>query len=236
MPVIVGTPDTESYSTADQRIRNRVINECPEFLCAYDFLRNPWSVEDLLFINGPYFKPFKGAKVLDFGANVGILTAYWAANGAEVTSYEADPRTYYMLMGMLAHTGLKVNAINSAIWTHNGTVTFKGSEHQDNVRVCRTGAIQDSVYGAQICLQCDYSKLDSIIVPCVTLTEALGNIVWDFVKIDIEGAEYEVLAGTTSEVLHNHIKCMNLELHESNASILYPEIKKKLGSLGNSSC
>jgi len=145
------------------------------------------------------FKPFLGAKVLDIGANLGMVTAFWALNGSEVTSYEADPETYKIMTDMFARINIDVSAINAAVWTYTGQVSFKGVGHLDGTRECRNGNIE--------------SGLDSIFVPCVTLSQALGNTVWDCVKIDIESAEYAVLMSTDVEFLKN-TRYMHLELHE----------------------
>lgn len=145
------------------------------------------------------FQPFPGAKVLDIGANLGMVTAFWAMNGANVTSYEADPTTFDIMIGLFERLRVDVRAVNAAVWTHAGQVTFKGVGHMDGGRACRNGRIE---FGP-----------DTIAVPCVTLTEALGDTIWDCVKIDIEGAEFAVLMHTNLQALKN-IRYMNLELHE----------------------
>jgi FkbM family methyltransferase len=146
------------------------------------------------------FVPFPGARVLDIGANLGIVTAFWALNGAQVTSYEADPETFEIMTAMFSKLGIRVDAVNKAVWTKMGSVNFKGIGHMDGGRPCRNGQIE-SVPG-------------SISVPCVTLARALGDTIWDCVKIDIEGAEFDVLMSTDSESLKN-VKYMHLELHET---------------------
>jgi len=155
---------------------------------------------DFLPGKDPYtFKPFPGALVLDIGANLGMVTAFWAMNGAKVTSYEADPETYKIMTDMFSRTGINADAINTAIWTHEGEVNFRGVGHMDGDRPCRNGKIEQS------------SKATP--VPCITFASALGDTVWDCVKMDIEGAEFEVLMGTDLNSMKN-IKYMNLELHE----------------------
>jgi FkbM family methyltransferase len=145
------------------------------------------------------FQPFPEAKVLDLGMNLGIVAGYWAMNGVNVTSYEADPETYEMATDMFQRLNLEVEAINTAIWSHTGSIRFKGVSHADGDRQCRNGQID--------------SSLDSVLVPCITLSQALGDKVWDCVKIDIEGAEFEVLMNTSLEAWKN-TKYVNLEIHE----------------------
>jgi FkbM family methyltransferase len=154
---------------------------------------------DFLPGKDPYtFKPFVGAKILDIGANLGMVTAFWAMNGADVTSYEADPETYKIMVSMLTRVGLKANVTNAAIWSHTGQVNFKGVGHMDGDRVCRNGGIE--------------SGPESQPVSCVTFASALGTTMWDCVKMDIEGAEYPVLMSTPLESMRN-INYMNLEIH-----------------------
>src|ERR1700674_1238990 len=88
------------------------------------------------------FQPFPGANVLDIGANLGFVTAFWAFNGANVTSYEPDPETYKIMTSMFSEIGIKVNTINAAVWTCTGEVSFKGVGHMDGERLCRNGAIE----------------------------------------------------------------------------------------------
>jgi FkbM family methyltransferase len=205
----------ETHDAAVERVWGQIKNTHPEFTKDYDATDDPWTIENLLLLDGPYFKSFKGANVLDIGSNFGILSSYWALNGANVTSYEADPITYTMMCEMLKRTGLKVNAKNAAVWIHTGTIPFEGGSHVDRNRYCRNGFIQQN----QPC---------ETTVPCITLTEALGSTVWDFVKIDIEGAEFKVLINTDTEIMRNHIRAMNVELHECHDSVLHTELLEKL--------
>jgi FkbM family methyltransferase len=144
----------------------------------------------------PYtFRPFSEAKVLDIGANLGFVTAFWALNGANVTSYEADPETYKIMTAMFSEIEVDVSAVNAAVWTYTGEVRFKGLGYTN-------GALEIFGYAG-----------GTTVVPCVTFAQALGDTIWDCVKMDIEGAEFEVLMNTPLEVM-KRIKYMNLELHK----------------------
>lgn len=161
------------------------------------------------------FKPFSGARILDIGANLGMVTAFWSMNGADVTSYEADPETYKIMTDMFARIDIKAKVINKAIWIYDGLVSFRGVEIRDGERVCRNGQIEQNS--------------ESVSVPCTTLAAALGDTVWDCVKIDIEGAEYEVLMNTNLDAMKN-IRYMNLELHEEKyySSWMTPSQREEL--------
>jgi FkbM family methyltransferase len=146
-------------------------------------------------------------------------------------AYEADPATYEILVGMLAKTGLKVNAVHAAIWTYTGEIQFIGSGHEDKGRLCRCGLIQAP--GQDTSHLPKFERPEISTVPRMSFTEALGDTVWDFVKMDIEGAEHEVLMGTKSEVLRDHIKRMHVEFHSEwpTSEALYWEVRNKIWSI-----
>jgi FkbM family methyltransferase len=145
------------------------------------------------------FQPFPKARVLDLGTNLGIVAGFWSMNGVNVTSYEADPETYKIATDLFTRLDLQVEAINTAIWSHKGKIRFKSLSHMDGDRFCRNGQVDSSP--------------DAVLVPCITLTEVLGDKIWDCVKIDIEGSEFEVLMSVDLEALKN-VKYIHLELHE----------------------
>lgn len=201
--------------------------EHPEFTPAHDLFNDHEQVSTLLFDNYIGFTPFPGAKVMDIGANAGILTAYWALHGADVTAYEADPITYGLLTDMLARNNLRVNVINAAVWTHTGEVSYSGHAHHWDDRDGRNGSIQvpehDGFTGSL------GSEPDMVTVPCVSLPEAIGDDIWDAVKIDIEGAEFELLLSTEDRVIRDHIRYMHLEFHNGWASDdIYRRLMDKL--------
>jgi FkbM family methyltransferase len=210
--------DIESHEEAAQRVWARIAREHPNFTRDHDPVNNPWMVEDHVLNNEQGFSPFLGAKVLDIGANVGVVSAYWALNGANVTAYEADPETYKILIRMLEKTHLssKIKAVNAAVWTHTGTVEFKGIGHQSPrgfyhrngcMYIPSGDGFQRNSYFSQ------HSQSVLFKVPCISFAEVLGDTVWDFVKFDIEGAEIEVLSNIDLGILKRQVKAMQVEYH-----------------------
>lgn len=191
-----------------KQIWDRMARECPRFTRAHDSFDDPWAVEALVLGDSIGFKPFVGARAMDVGANVGLWTAFCATAGAHVTSYEADPITFAVLSEMLKRTNLtNVCAINAAVWTYAGECLFRGDERGTGGRL-RNGAVQVEGKNA------GQTSLSPITVPCLTLEQAVGDKEWDAVKIDVEGAELEILMNVPIATLER-IRYMQVELHHA---------------------
>lgn len=152
---------------------------------------------------------YEGCKVLDIGANRGLVTAFCAVNGAFVTSYEPHPVAYESLLETIQknHIENQVRAINAAIWTHTGTAKFDQT-------------IQAAVHYMNSIIS-ERSPHDYFTDPItareqetrtVSFAEAIGQDIWDVVKIDIEGAEFPILLGCPESVF-DHIRFLTLETH-----------------------
>ncbi len=222
-------PSNAEYESDMQRIWQNMSQVHPEFQRSHAVMNDPWQVEGLLLGDYIGFCPFPGAIVMDIGANAGILTAYWALNGANVTAYEADPVTYAILTAMLDNNKLIVNAVHGAVWTYTGEIMFKGSGNECQGSKGRNGAIQVPQHGAFTGNL--GQEQDMVTIPCVSLVEALGDKIWDCVKFDIEGAEFELLMNADLRVF-DRVRYMHVELHNGWASDdLYHRLVDKLGTV-----
>lgn len=131
--------------------------------------------------------------VLDIGGHVGkfagiIIERY----GANVVSYEPLDRYIEPLKELEKKYPNKFTYHKKAVWKKNGKVTIYDYS-------CRANSIIQRIDRGK------RRKLKGkIVVPCVTLKDALekiNNI--SYVKINIEGAEIEVLASTPDNALLN---------------------------------
>ena len=205
----MGYGDKMNIEEYSERVWKKVEERYPAFTRAHDSFGNPWAVEGLVLDEFVGFKPFQGARVMDVGANIGIWTAFCAVGGCQVTSYEADQKTYSVLKSMIARTGLEsvVTSFNKAVWTYTGKCTFRGDEGtQPGVRL-RNGAIQ--VSGKNV-----IDGLETEDVECISFEQAIGPEEWDCIKMDVEGAEFELLRVTPIEVFQR-IKFMQVEFHNA---------------------
>jgi FkbM family methyltransferase len=115
--------------------------------------------------------------IIDGGANLGLATIFFKQlyPNAEIVAFEPDRSMYATLCKNLAKRGIDdVKLVNSALWSAEVEIMFM-AEGTDAGRVVATD-------------EC----FESYMVPSVRLREYLMRPV-DFLKLDIEGAELEVL-------------------------------------------
>jgi len=119
-----------------------------------------------------------GDRVVDVGANVGAFAVLAARQGARVDAYEPHPETFAHLRRNAA--GLGVRCVEAAVVARvpsRGTVALELDPDSDT---------RHRVGGA------------GIDVPAVTLAEAIAGGC-DLLKIDCEGAEFELLNATPDD-------------------------------------
>jgi len=141
--------------------------------------------------------------VIDIGANVGYYTLYLSKflKTGKIISIEADPETCSVLKKNCELNNMKNVIIhNFAISNKSGQITFYKSE---------THSGENSIYSSGI-----KNKKSSISIPASTLDKMLKSNYpkIDFIKIDVEGAEFDVLKG--GEDTLKITKKILIELHE----------------------
>lgn len=139
--------------------------------------------------------------ILDLGANVGVSVLFFKRRypEARVIAYEADPRVFdFLRRNVLAHQLKGVELHNSAVWTKRGEMRFE-SDGAD------AGRLGDGM-----------GREGSIVVPTVPIAEILrAHERIDFLKLDIEGAEDEVLPA--SDGLLDRVDNLFVEYHSTAA-------------------
>ena len=132
--------------------------------------------------------------IIDCGANVGISILRFKKifPKAKITAFEPDKNIFqYLEANLKANNVTDVNLIQKAIWTNNDGVNF-GSEGAD---------------GGSIFFSENINK-----VPSIRLKDFLSSFdEIDLLKIDIEGAESDVLIDCKEEL--KKVKCLFVEYH-----------------------
>ena len=138
--------------------------------------------------------------IVDCGGNIG-LSAIWFARTypeAEITVYEPDVGLSAILKRNLARAGhAQARVVNAAAWVSDGEISFNATG-DDSGRIDPSGATR---------------------VRAIDLSQALPDRV-DLLKLDIEGAEFEVLEHLVSSGAINRIQNIAAEFHPTRNSML----------------
>src|SRR5262252_769337 len=147
-----------------------------------------------IVVNEQRYTPKFGDRVLDLGAWYGHFTFYCASRGTIVKAYEPLPEVFADFAHNLSKQpwAQNVTAINKAISSHDHRRELFVDPNDRASSFFRPGR--------------------PIIVDVETLSEALEDKTWQCVKVDIEGAEYELLMHASGEEL-NRISYLTVELH-----------------------
>jgi len=131
-----------------------------------------------------------GSVVLDIGAHIGlfsVIAAKWSGGDGRVYAFEPAPTTYRVLERTIRmnHLNEQVVAVSSAMGLTTGTIDFFVSDNEaDNSNSLVP-------YKSDRSLRAIPVELDSI--DHFVLRQDIEKV--DFIKIDVEGAEYDTLRG-----------------------------------------
>ena len=169
-----------------------------------------WDAEEVkvfwhIFVRGCYTLPARCDNILDCGANVGIFSV-WAAQQrptAKIVALEPCAMTFTALEAQIRDNGLdgRVECVQAGLAGASGQRWMKVGCASPRRRVMPADAAQPPP--------------QAVPVHCITLAEALdrfGLQPLDFLKMDIQGSEWEVLFATPLAILRG-IRHIQLEYH-----------------------
>lgn len=182
----------------------------------FSFTNGFWFRHSLreIFIDQTYkFKTNKSSPlILDCGANIGLSVLYFKKNypNCKIIAFEPDKDISGVLLSNIANNSIKnVRVIQKAVWINEDNLHFQS----------------DGALGGKIT-----SRPEGITVPAVRLKDFLNQEI-ALLKIDIEGAEYEVIKDCENE-LHN-VKNIFIEYHSlPNEKQMLDEILTILSNSG----
>lgn len=136
--------------------------------------------------------------ILDCGANIGLSVLHFKRKfpKSRIVAFEPDNRICHFLRTNLSTNHIEdVTVVEAAVWVDNGIQLF-AADAADAGRLAATYPVQTDQY---------------IEVATRRLADCLSGEQVDFLKLDIEGAEAEVIADCRAEIAN--VQQMAIEFH-----------------------
>lgn len=161
--------------------------------------------------------------VLDCGANVGTISALLAQTGANVLAYEPDPFAFSELRKTCKDLP-NVTLHNAAVGVTAGSIRLMRSSNFDEnpagasvkSTIIPGGRMIDEREGVEVSLLCFPDIVRE-------LTSKGAEIA--LIKMDIEGAELDILEALETQGLFDSIQCLVVETHERKFKALRPRYR-----------
>lgn len=157
-----------------------------------------------IFLEREYaFTPHSNSPaIIDCGSNIGISILFFKKlfPQAKVTGFEPDPAAFALLSWNVTENRL------SEVYLHNMAVTAKTGE---------IAFFRDSRSPGSLVMSTVKGRIDgaSRQVPCVALSGFVKDSVVDLLKMDIEGAEMDVMLELEASGVLQNINEMAMEFH-----------------------
>lgn len=202
------------------------------------FFNDELSHETLWALNNNLIETFKNDNndildlkncniIVDLGSSIGIFTSYVIKKNPNVRSIcvEMNPK-FYNICNKTFEWNKNITCINAAIYKNSKETIVMKSERSD---FCSLGStISDDVYGDKI-----YSaEVKTISLQDIVKEFNINKI--DFLKVDIEGYEYELFENIDDEFILNKIGNIFLEFHKTNDKINKINLIYRLMNIGYS--
>jgi len=168
------------------------------------------------------FKPQKGDIFIDVGAYVGVFTLEGAQAVGEtgsVIAVEPEPRNRDLLLKNIQANGIKnVTLVTKAIGDEKGKAKLYLSSHSASHSISQR--VGDNY------IEVDVDTLDNLV-------SELGLKRVDFIKIDAEGSELEVLKGAGNILGYPNVRLAIEATHTlANGEPEFPEVLAYLKAIG----
>jgi FkbM family methyltransferase len=171
----------------------------PDRVAAWDISRQIADGE----YSFPGLVPQKGEHVIDIGANIGVFALWASKKGASVTCYEPGPETFECLVLNAAGRPIKV--------MHAAVVGHSNPEGRVRLYLHEERSTRNTLLGREI--GSGQELTSHVDVPAISIEEVLADAC-DLLKVDCEGAEFDIFDGIDAAVLRQARRII-LEFHRT---------------------
>jgi FkbM family methyltransferase len=190
-----------------------------------DFINATIREEDIL----EQFRPKEGDTVVDIGAHIGrysLISSKRVGQNGKVVAIEADPAVFDVLNKNIKLNSLtNVTILNYAVFSKETKIKLFVPGDESDFTIYNTVMTDRSGNADVKYVEVEANTLDNILQQNGINPE---DVNW--VKIDVEGAEYEVLRGATNVLSKSNDIALLIEIHNlSNDTNYYQPIMDLLG-------
>lgn len=151
-------------------------------------------------IYAPFFLGRSGMTVIDIGANIGMTSMFFSKYAKVVHAVEPSAQHYNCLAKMVEFN--KLDNIKTHKYAVSGETGTKKFYHNSNVTMFSlNGAVSDG------------SSEDVDVVDMGTLFKNIGVSRVDFMKLDVEGSEFDIIGSQSFRDVASKIKVILVEYH-----------------------
>jgi len=156
-------------------------------------------------VYAPLLEGRKDLTILDIGANIGVTANYFSQFAKKVYSVEPSLEHFTVLLKTIEYNKLdNVTPINKAVYMKTGNLPFYHNPNKTMYSLHQ--AVHDPNNPPE--------KVDCITIEDLIKDNKIKKI--DFMKLDIEGSEGEVLGHSSFSRIADKIQTMVVELHAWN--------------------
>jgi len=167
------------------------------------------------------FRLNKQSIVIDCGANTGRISGFLSLTGATIYAFEPDPIAFEILSKRLGNKK-NVQCINKAVWDRNTTLLLYRHTEMENKEDAFT--VSSSIVESKKNVTTD-RPIEIEAINLIEFIQVLNKVV-DLIKVDIEGAETEILQSIIQRDAHTLFKKMYVETHETKIPGQKEQIEK----------
>lgn len=211
---ISNTTEAWHLSNGDPYARVRTRRLANGYKVSY---RNDYELEviyDDIFVRNVYFFETENPEphIIDCGGHIGLAVLYFKSlyPRASIVTFEPNPETFFLLKDNIAQNDLSgIRAISMALSREDAknAILYVGEDFLD---------AWDSTNTIKPDLWPNMDQYRSISVRSTRLSPYVTNSV-DFIKLDIEGAEYDVLDELRPKL--SAVGAITLEYHQSAGNL-----------------
>jgi FkbM family methyltransferase len=156
------------------------------------------------------FRLTKKSIVLDCGANIGHITSYLAVTGAKIYAFEPDPVAFEIL-SRRCRNKKNVICINKGVWDKDASIQlFRHNEmKEDEISFTVASSIISNKKNID-----PSNAFEIVVIDLVNFMQQLNRKI-DMIKLDVEGAETEILKRIIQSDAYTLFNLMYVETHET---------------------